>query len=84
MALKKIVTSLKSPKELTDFLGALAQRHVAYGALPDHYPVVGQVLLATFEEVLGDEFTPELKALWGGAYGVISDAMIAAAAEETA
>ncbi|MBV1901229.1 MAG: hypothetical protein KUG56_06100 [Kordiimonadaceae bacterium] len=81
MALKQIVTALKSPKELTDFLSQLAKRHVGYGAVAEHYPVVGQVLLATFDEVMGDEFTPELKALWGSAYGVIADAMIAAAAE---
>lgn len=79
MALKQIVMSLKSPKELTDFLTNLSKRHVGYGAVAAHYPVVGEVLLWTFGEVLGDEFTPELKELWGGAYGVVADAMIAAA-----
>ena len=84
MALKQIVMSLKSPKDLTDFLTNLSKRHVGYGAVAAHYPVVGEVLLATFEEVLGDEFTPELKELWGGAYGVVADAMIKAAEQETA
>ncbi len=79
MALKQIIMSLKSPKELTDFLTNLSERHVGYGAVAAHYPVVGEVLLWTFGEVLGDEFTPELQELWGGAYGVVSDAMIAAA-----
>ena len=80
MALKQIVMSLKSPKELTDFLTNLSQRHVGYGAVAAHYPVVGEVLLATFAEVMGDDFTPELKELWATAYGAVSDAMISAAA----
>lgn len=84
MALKQIVMSLKSPKDLTDFLTNLSKRHVGYGAVAAHYPVVGEVLLATFDEVLGDDFTPELKELWGGAYGVVADAMIKAAEQETA
>ena len=82
LALKQIILSLKQPNELGGFLSNLAKRHVGYGAEPTHYEVVGGVLLQTFEEVMGDQFTPELKALWGGAYGVIADAMIKAAAEK--
>lgn len=81
MALKQIILSLKQPNDLMDFLGKLAKRHVEYGAVPAHYEVVGGVLLWTFEDVMGEKFTPELKALWGEAYGVIADAMIKASAE---
>lgn len=79
MALKQIVLSLKQPNDLMDFLDKLAKRHVDYGAEPAHYEVVGGVLLWTFEDVMGDDFTPELKELWGAAYGVIADAMIKSA-----
>jgi len=82
LALKQIILSLKQPNELGDFLSKLAKRHVDYGAEPAHYEVVGGVLLQTFEEVMGDQFTPELKALWGAAYGVVADAMIKAAGEK--
>ena len=33
---------------------ALAKRHVAYGAAPEHYPVVGGALLWTLEKGLGE------------------------------
>jgi len=82
LALKQIVLSLKQPNDLMDYLSKLAKRHVDYGAEPAHYDVVGAVLLQTFEEVMGDDFTPEDKALWGAAYGVVADAMIKAAAEK--
>ncbi|PCI61778.1 MAG: hemin receptor [Kordiimonadales bacterium] len=80
MALRQIVLSLKQPNELTTFLKGLGERHVGYGAVAAHYDVVGGVLLWTFENVMGNDFTPELKELWGGAYGVISAAMQEAAA----
>jgi len=81
MALKQIILSLKQPNDLMDFLSKLAKRHVEYGAVAAHYGVVGEVLLWTFDDVMGDDFTPELKGLWGSAYGVIADAMIKASAE---
>lgn len=56
----------------------LGQRHVAYGAEPAHYPVVGQALLDTLERGLGPAFTPEVKAAWGEAYALLSGVMIEA------
>ncbi|MCJ9429517.1 globin domain-containing protein [Kordiimonas marina] len=79
-SLGMIVASLKSPRELTDYLSALARRHNGYGVEHAHYAVVGSVLIATFEEILGTAFTPELKSLWGAAYQAVSDAMITASA----
>ena len=43
---------------------ALGARHVAYGAEPSHYDLVGQVLLWTLERGLGDAFTPEVRSAW--------------------
>ncbi|MBN8747382.1 Bacterial hemoglobin [Xylophilus ampelinus] len=56
----------------------LGQRHVAYGAEPAHYPVVGQALLDTLAQGLGPAFTPEVKAAWGEAYALLSGVMIEA------
>lgn len=55
---------------------ACGRRHVGYGALPEHYPVVGDVLLGTLEEVVGDVFTEPAKAAWTRAYAVLSTLMI--------
>lgn len=83
LSLKQIILSLKQPNDLMSFLSKLAKRHVDYGAEPAHYAVVGEVLLWTFQDVMGDDFTPELKDLWGAAYGVISDAMIKASVQHS-
>jgi hemoglobin-like flavoprotein len=59
---------------------ALGARHAGYGAAPEHYPVVGECLLWTLGQGLGDEFTPEVKQAWTEAYGVLASTMIAAQA----
>ncbi len=54
----------------------LGARHVKYGALPEHYPLVGSALLTTFRQYLGEKWTPEVKEAWTGAYGAISEIML--------
>jgi hemoglobin-like flavoprotein len=43
-----------------------------------HYDVVGSVLIATFVDVLGPAFTPELQAAWTAAYGHVAATMLEA------
>ncbi len=71
-----VVENLKKPGALTDALKGLGARHVKYGALPEHYPLVGGTLLNTFEEYLGNEWTPEVKQAWVDAYGLITEVML--------
>jgi hemoglobin-like flavoprotein len=71
-SLDRLVTVLPVAK-------GLALRHVQYGVRPDHYEPVGEALLWTLEQTLGDEFTPEIAAAWRLAYGTLSAAMIEAA-----
>ncbi|MGD1901111.1 MAG: globin family protein [Geitlerinemataceae cyanobacterium] len=71
-----VVENLKSPGKLTDALKGLGARHVKYGALPEHYPLVGNTLLNTFEEYLGSDWTPDVKQAWVDAYGVITEVML--------
>jgi nitric oxide dioxygenase len=71
-----IVSNLRSPQVLTDTLQGLGSRHVEYGALPEHYPLVGNALLATFEEYLGNAWTDETKQAWVEAYGAITEIML--------
>ena len=42
----------------------------------EHYPIVGQNLLLTIKEVLGDAATDEVIEAWGKAYGVIAEIFI--------
>lgn len=70
------VENLRKPEELSNALKGLGARHVKYGALPAHYPIVGSALLKTFEQYLGDGWTPEVKQAWIDAYQAITTLML--------
>ena len=70
------VDNLRKPDALSEALKGLGARHVKYGALPAHYPLVGGALLKTFEQQLGSEWTEEVKQAWVAAYGAITDLML--------
>ncbi|MEB3267587.1 MAG: globin domain-containing protein, partial [Leptolyngbya sp.] len=71
-----VVENLRRPGELTDALKGLGARHVKYGALPEHYPLVGNTLLKTFEQYLGSDWTPPTQQAWVDAYGLITAVML--------
>ena len=77
--LAAVVNGLPKLESILPVASALAKRHVAYGAKPEHYPVVGSALLWTLEKGLGDGWTPEVASAWGEAYGVLSGFMISEA-----
>ena len=77
--LKTVVGTLDKLDVLVPVAQRLAERHVAYGAQPAHYAVVGQALLDTLQAGLGADFTPETREAWASAYGTLSSVMIAAA-----
>ncbi|MFC4303672.1 NO-inducible flavohemoprotein [Cohnella boryungensis] len=54
----------------------IAHKHRSLGIKAEHYPIVGQNLLAAIQEVLGDAATEEIIGAWAKAYGVIADAFI--------
>jgi hemoglobin-like flavoprotein len=62
-------------------LRELGARHVAYGARPEHYPVVGSVLIASLAAVAGEAWTPEHEQAWAEAFDVVAGAMMAGAEE---
>ena len=74
-----VVNGLSNLEAVLPAASALAKRHVAYGAQPAHYPVVGGALLWTLEKGLGDGWTPEIAAAWTSAYGRLSTYMISEA-----
>ncbi|ERN40599.1 hemoglobin-like flavoprotein [Rubidibacter lacunae KORDI 51-2] len=71
-----VVDNLKNPDALTKALKGLGARHVRYGALPEHYPLVGNTLLKTFAQYLGDAWTPATEKAWTEVYGVITEVML--------
>ena len=70
-SLATIVQNLRQPEKLTKYLEDLGLRHVQYKVKREHYPVVGQTLLAALAEVAGDAWNAELETAWTDAYGAI-------------
>src|SRR5499427_5759268 len=71
-----VVNGLSNLESILPAASALATRHVAYGARPEHYPVVGSALLWTLEKGLGDAWTAEVADAWTAAYTTLSGFMI--------
>lgn len=67
--------------ELEETLINLGAKHVGYGILPEHYPIVGQALIETLATALGEHFTDDLKESWAGVYGFITSSMLKGANE---
>lgn len=71
-----IVDSLRKPEILKSTLTGLGTRHVKYGVLPEHYPMVGGALLKTLARTLENNWTPELEQAWTEAYGIVTQLML--------
>jgi hemoglobin-like flavoprotein len=82
-ALALVIQNLRKPEVLTSALKGLGQKHVAYGVLPEHYPIVGAVLLETFADILGERWTPVYHDAWAEAYGAVCALMLEGASMPT-
>ena len=54
----------------------LAHRHVEYGVVPEHYPKVGEAVIATVAMVMEEAMTPQIETAWRNAYAAVASAMI--------
>jgi hemoglobin-like flavoprotein len=72
--------SLRNLDAIVPKLREMGARHVAYGAQAAHYPVVGQVLIASMAEIAGDAWRAEYEQAWAAAYDVVAAAMLDGAA----
>jgi methyl-accepting chemotaxis protein len=73
--------SLRDLDAVVPTLRKLGARHAGYGARPEHYPVVGAVLIESMAAVAGKAWRPEHERAWTSAFDVVAAAMIAGAAE---
>jgi methyl-accepting chemotaxis protein len=78
-ALALMRRSLRDVDALAAKLHELGERHVAYGAAPEHYIVVGEVLIASLAEIAGEAWRPEHELAWAAAFAVIAEAMLSSA-----
>jgi hemoglobin-like flavoprotein len=70
-----VVNGLNMLDQLIPAVSNLGRRHLAYGVTDEHYSSVGRALIWTLEQVLGADFTPEVKEAWTTVYGVLADTM---------
>ncbi|MET3697070.1 nitric oxide dioxygenase [Bacillus oleivorans] len=63
-------------EEIIPVVKQIAHKHRSLGVKPEHYPIVGENLLAAIKDVFGDAATDEIINAWAEAYGVIADAFI--------
>lgn len=78
-ALDATVASLDKPETLLPALEELGRRHSGYGVEARHYETVGAALLWTLAQGLGESWSPQVKAAWSEAYGIVADTMRAGA-----
>jgi NAD(P)H-flavin reductase/hemoglobin-like flavoprotein len=83
-ALGHIVSNVDRVDELVPFLQQLGRDHRKFSVVAQHYPAVGQALLATLEHFLGDRWTPALARDWTEAYSLVAKVMTEAAEESSA
>jgi nitric oxide dioxygenase len=79
-----VVGGLKDLDAIAPAAQALAVKHVAYGVRAEHYTPVGEALIWTLEQGLGEAFDAPTREAWLAAYSTLSGVMIAQAYGEAA
>jgi hemoglobin-like flavoprotein len=79
--LQVVVNGLTRLDALIPAVQALGRRHAGYGVTDEHYETVGEALLWTLRQGLGEDFTPNVAAAWATAYALLADVMKQAAVE---
>jgi len=78
-ALTVVVTNVDRQEQIKGAIEALGRRHAGYGVRDQHYTTVGEALLWTLEQGLGEAFTSDVRDAWAAAYSWISFTMRRAA-----
>ena len=71
-----ILDHLDDADALEPYLQNLAKGHAAYGVKPEHFPPMGQALIDTMREILGEDFPEGADAAWEAAYDDLAREMI--------
>jgi len=77
------VAGLRDLETLAPVVRQLGARHVGYGVRTEHYATVGEALIWTLDQGLGEKFTPEVREAWAATYALLSGVMQQGAMEES-
>jgi ferredoxin-NADP reductase/hemoglobin-like flavoprotein len=81
-ALTYVVLHVDDVEALSAYLRDLGRDHRKFEVRPEHYPIVGQCLVAAMRANAGEAWRPEYDGAWQRAYDLIAKIMIEAAAED--
>src|SRR2546430_17227629 len=74
-ALVLLRKSLRDLSAIVPKLHELGARHVAYGAQPEHYPVVGMALIGSMAVIAGGAWKPVYETAWAEAFELVAATM---------
>jgi hemoglobin-like flavoprotein len=74
--------SLRDLDAIVPTLRKLGARHVAYGAQPEHYPIVGEAMIAAMATIAGPTWQSEHESAWRDAFAIVAAAMLDGAESE--
>ncbi len=72
-AIGSVVNALELNEDVRPGVEELGQRHLGYGVKQEHYQKFGEAFIWAVGQVLGDKFTPEVKAAWEALYHILAD-----------
>jgi len=75
-ALSTVVSSLRKPDELEAVLIGLGNKHIKYGAKPEHYEAVIETLLEVMANTAGNEWSEKIENTWRQALNSVASTMI--------
>lgn len=76
-----VVYNLHRPGGVLPAIRDLGVRHVGYGVELTDYDALKQALVWTLEQVLGEDYTPEVRQAWSVCYDELAGEMKEAASE---
>ena len=76
MAILAAAQNIDNLEAILPAVQKMGRAHVNANVKPEHYPIIGENLLAAIKEVLGDAATQEVLNAWAEAYGVIAEIFI--------
>ncbi|KAJ5085714.1 hypothetical protein N7532_010485 [Penicillium argentinense] len=68
--------NIDQPKALSTAVSRIGHKHASLGIMPDHYPIVGEHLLAAIKDVLGPAVNDQVLDAWKAAYQQLADIFI--------
>ena len=75
IAIGLAIQNIDNPARMAEAVAELGKRHQGYGVQAGYFNIFGAALMWSLEQVIGPDFTPEVKVAWGEAYSLLAKAM---------